>query len=309
MFKLFETPHIDFIAKRKIAYLFSIGLIMAGVVSLILHNGPNYGIDFKGGTSIVLRFEKDVATADIRDALSKIDLSGSEIKTLGTKNEFLIYVKQIKGMSAAEVARKIEQAVSGSISTPYELRQVDTVGPKIGSELKKAALKAAILSLILIMIYVGWRFDAVFGIAAVIALFHDSFIAFGVLSIFNFEIGMKEIAAFLTIIGYSINDTIVIYDRMRENLKIHRNDDLVAIMNRSINETMSRTIITALTVFFVVLILFLFGGEVNRGFSLAMLVGTIIGCYSTVFVASPLAWEWYKRHGGGKQMRMAKKKT
>jgi preprotein translocase subunit SecF len=309
MFKLFETPNIDFISKRKIAYMFSIFMIMAGVVSLILHKGPNYGIDFKGGTSVVLRFEKDVTIAEIRKALSKIDLAGSEIKTMGSRNEFLIYVKQIKGLSAAEVAGKIEQTVSASIAVPYEKRQVETVGPKIGSELKKAAVKAAIISLILIMVYVGWRFDAVFGVAAVLALFHDSFIALGVLSIFGFEIGMKEIAAFLTIIGYSINDTIVIYDRMRENLKIHRNDDLVAIMNRSINETLSRTIITALTVFFVVLVMFLFGGEVNRGFSLAMLVGTIIGCYSTVFVASPLAWEWYKKHGEGKHLRMAKKKA
>jgi len=309
MFQLFQTPHIDFIAYRKIAYVISIVMILIGGVSLVLHKGLNFGIDFKGGTSIVIRFEENVSTGDIRNALSKIDLSGSEIKSLGGKNEFLIYVKQIKGMSATEVAKQIEQALSASISVPYEVRQVDTVGPKIGSELKKNALKAAIFSLLLIMVYVGWRFDTIFGIAAVAALFHDSFIALGVLSVFNFEIGMKELAALLTIVGYSINDTIVVYDRMRENMKIHRNDDLVVIMNRSINETLTRTIITAVTVFVVVLILLLFGGEVNRGFSLAMLVGTIVGCYSTVFVASPLAWEWYKRHGGGKQMRMAKKKA
>lgn len=309
MLQLFQTPHIDFIAKRKTAYVISAAMILIGIVSLIVHKGPNYGIDFKGGTSVVLRFEKSVGTAEIRDALSKIGLGGSEIKTLGSKNEYLIYVKQQKGISAAEVSKRIEEAVSASISTQYEVRQVDTVGPKIGSELKKNAVKATIIALLLIMFYVGWRFDTVFGVAAVIALFHDAFIALGVLSVFNFEISMKELAAFLTIVGYSINDTIVTYDRMRENLKIYRTDDLVSIMNRSVNETLTRTINTAITVFVVVLILFLFGGEVNRGFALAMLVGTVVGCYSTVFVASPLAWEWYKRHGGGKQMRMAKKKA
>jgi preprotein translocase SecF subunit len=309
MFQLFHTPHIDFIALRRYAYAVSGALIVMGVVSLILHKGPNYGIDFKGGTSVVFRFEKPVSTTEIRDALSAIGLGGSEIKSIEARHEFLIYVKQQKGLGAAEVARQIQENVSQTISVPYTLRSVETVGPKIGSELKKDALTAGIIALVLIMLYVGWRFDLVFGIAAVLALFHDTFIALGILSVFNFEISMKEIAAFMTIVGFSINDTIVTYDRMRENLKIFRNDDLVSIMNRSINETLSRTIITALTVFLVVLVLFLFGGEINRGFSLAMLVGTIVGCYSTIFVAAPLAWEWYKRRGGIQSLRMAKRKA
>jgi preprotein translocase subunit SecF len=193
-------------------------------------------------------------------------------------------------------------------SNRYTVRQVETVGPKIGKELRKGALIAVLFSLLVIMIYLGWRFEFVFAAGGVLGLFHDVFLALGVLSVFNYEISMKEIAAFLTIVGYSINDTIVVYDRIRENMKVHRNEDLRSIINLSVNETLSRTIITALTVFIVVVILFFFGGPVVKGFSLAMMVGAITGCYSSIYIAGALAYDWHMRHDVKRAFKMSKLK-
>jgi preprotein translocase subunit SecF len=304
----FKTPNIDFIALRKYFYGLSLSLIFIGIVSLILHKGLNFGIDFKGGTSIVLRFEKEVQTSSIRSALAKIGLGESEIKTLGTKDEFLIYTKQEKGFSASEVAKRVESAISQSMpDAPYTVRQVDSIGPKVGQELRKGALIAVLFSLLMIMVYVGWRFELIFGTTAVIGLFHDVFIALTVLSVFNYEITMREIAAFLTIVGYSINDTIVVYDRIREDMKLYRSDNLRTIINRSVNQTLTRTIITSLTVFLVVFVLFLFGGTVVKGFSLAMMVGAITGCYSSIFISGTMAYDWHMAHGEKRAYKMMKK--
>ena len=307
--QFFKTPHIDFIAKRKIAYIISSSLFLIGMVSLIVRGGPNYGIDFKGGTSIALRFKKNVSTTQIRDALTSIGMGKSEIKGFGAKNEYLIYVKQQRGASAAEVAKKVEGAISKSLSKlPYEILKIDTVGPRIGEELRKAAVLAILVALLLILIYVGWRFELIFSIGAIVALFHDVLITLGIFSLLNFQISLKEIAAFLTIVGYSLNDTIVVYDRIRENLKVLRSEDLTTIINRSINQVLSRTIITSLTTFVVVLVLFLFGGEVIKGFAFAMVIGVIVGTYSSIFVASPIVVEWQMRHGGKRRLRMARAK-
>ncbi len=305
----FQVPHIDFIAVRKYFYGLSISLMLMGIVSIIAHKGLNLGIDFKGGTAMTLRFEKEVATQSIRLALDKIGLGESEIKTVGTGNEFLIYMKQQKGFSASEGVKRVETTLTESIpDIKYEVRQVETVGPKIGQELRKNALIAIAVSLLAIMVYLAWRFEFVFSACGVLGLFHDTFLALGVLSLFNYEISMREIAALLTIVGYSINDTVVVYDRIRENMKIHRGDDLRSVINRSVNETLSRTIITGLSVLMGVIILFFFGGPVVQGFSLAMMVGTITGCYSSIFLGGALAYDWHIRHDVKRAFKMSKMK-
>ena len=307
--QFFQTPSIDFISRRRIAYFVSAGLFIAGLISIILHGGLNLGIDFKGGTSIQLRFEQPVTTEQLRGALSSIGLGTSEIKGFGTGNDYLIYVEQQRGVSAADQASRIESAISESLpEVPYEIMKTDTVGPKIGEELRKAMVLAVLIALLLILIYIGWRFELVFAVGAIAALFHDLLITLGVFSLLNYELSLKEIAAFLTIVGYSLNDTIVVYDRIRENLKVLRSDDLATIMNKSINEVLSRTIVTSLTTLVVVLALFLFGGEVIKGFAFAMLIGVIVGTYSSIFVASPVVLEWQSRHGGKRELKMAKKK-
>jgi len=307
--QFFQTPNIDFISRRRFAYVVSSALFLIGLVSLIIRGGPNYGIDFRGGTSIVLKFDEDISTQEIREALASIGMGSSEIKSFGAENEYLIYMEQQRGLSASEMARKVEEAISQSLSgIPYEVLKVDTVGPKIGGEHRKAAVLAILIALLLILVYIGWRFELVFSVGAIAALFHDVFITLGIFSLLNLEISLKEIAAFLTIVGYSLNDTIVVYDRIRENLKTLRSENLASIMNRSINQCLSRTVITSLTTFSVVLILFLFGGGVIKGFAFAMLVGVVVGTYSSVFVASPVVLEWQMRHGGTRELRMARKK-
>ena len=307
--QFFQTPNINFIVKRKSAYFISLSLLIMGLIAMGIRKGPNLSIDFKGGTSIVFRFEQDISTSELRDILSIIGLGTSEIKSFGARNEFLIYAEQQKEISASEMVQKIEAAIQQSIpEMDYEVRKIDTVGPKIGGELQRKAILAILLALLLILIYVGIRFEPVFAVGAIVALFHDVFITLGIFTFLNFELSLKEIAAFLTIVGYSLNDTIVVYDRIRENLKILRSEDLTTIMNRSINQCLSRTVITSLTTFFVLLILFLIGGEVIKGFAFAMLIGVIVGTYSSIFVASPVILEWQKRHGGKRELRMAKKR-
>lgn len=307
--QFFKTPQIDFISRRRMAYVLSVGLFVIGLASLVVRGGPNLGIDFKGGTSIMLRFEKEVTTDALRDAMSSIGFGTSEIKNLGSLNEYMIYVEQQRGVTASDMAARIEGALKETIGeNPYEILQTDTVGPKIGEELRRKTVWAILIALLLILIYIGWRFELLFAVGAIIALFHDVLITLGIFGIMNFEISLKEIAAFLTIVGYSLNDTIVVYDRIRENLKVMRNEDLATIMNRSINQCLSRTVVTSMTTFVVVLILFLFGGEVIKGFAFAMLVGVIVGTYSSIFVASPLILEWQSRHGGKRELKMAKKK-
>lgn len=307
--QIFQKTNIGFIERRKAAYIISLSFIVLGLISLVIHGGPNYGIDFKGGTSVAFKFQDEVATNDIRDALTKIGLGNSEIKRFGnTHKEYLIYIEQQKDVSSDQLVNQVEQALKDKFQKPLEKLQVDTVGPKIGEELRNKTIWAILWSLILILIYISVRFEFVFAVGAIVALFHDVSITLGIFSLLNFEISLKEIAAFLTIVGYSLNDTIVVYDRIRENLKVMRNEDLGTIINKSINQTLSRTVITSGTTFIVVLVLFLFGGTVIHGFAFAMCIGVIVGTYSSIFVASPLVLEWQRRHGGKRELKMSKKK-
>lgn len=301
-----KDVNIDFIGKRKIGALFSATLILIGIVSLILRGGPNYGIDFTGGTSIRLQFEKDIEVGKIRAILSDIGLGNSEIKKLGERNEVLIRVQQQEEIG--EVSERVTIEIANNLKdNSFELRERDTVGPRIGDELRRSAIWAVLVALGLILIYISWRFQFKFAVGAVVALFHDVIITLGAFSILNLEISLAVVAAFLTIVGYSLNDTIVVFDRIRENLKLMRRESYFTIINNSINQTLSRTLLTSLTTFIVVIILFFFGGEVIHNFSFALLVGIVIGTYSSIYVASPLVYEWQIRNEKSKGKNLSKR--
>ncbi|MFZ5516395.1 MAG: protein translocase subunit SecF [Candidatus Zhuqueibacterota bacterium] len=294
-----KETHIDFIGLRKVGFILSATLILAGLLSLIIRGGINYGIDFTGGTSLQIRFEKPVQIGDVRTILTSIGLGNAEIKEFSTGNELLIRVQQLANME--DPSDKLIEAFKQKLpDNPLEIRQKESVGPRIGNELRRAAIWAVLVSLGLILIYISYRFEFKFAIGAVVALFHDVLITLSFFSWLNLEFTLSVLAAFLTIVGYSLNDTIVVYDRIRENLKIMRKDDMLTIFNTSINQTLSRTVLTGSTTLMVVIILYFFGGEVLHNFSFAMIVGMIVGTYSSIFVASPIVVVWYSRTEGKK---------
>jgi len=299
--QLIKDTHIDFIGKSKMAISISVILILAGIVSIIIQGGPKLGIDFTGGTSLQLKFEKPIKIGEIRNILSGINLGDIEIKEFATQNEVLIRIPQ---QAASEnISQKVITELSSKISdNKLEVRMNEEVGPRIGSELRRATIWAILISLILLLIYISFRFEFKFALGGVVALFHDVMVTLSFFSWLKLDISLDVIAAFLTIIGYSLNDTIVIFDRVRENLKILRREEYINIFNVSINQTLSRTILTSLTVFIVVIILFLFGGEVIHNFSFAMVVGVIAGTYSTVFIASPIVIYWHKKKESAKRI-------
>jgi preprotein translocase subunit SecF len=304
--QLLQNTKIDFIGKRRIGYIISAILIVVGLVSLIAHGGPVLGIDFTGGTSLDLKFEQEMTASDLRESVSDIGFGNAEIKQIGLDeaNEFLIRVEQME--EGTEVAQMIEEELRKDFpNNPYEIRSVLEVGPKIGSELARAAVLAILISMLGILIYISWRFEFKFAAGAVAALFHDVIITLGIFSLLNLEISLAVVAAFLTIVGYSLNDTIVVYDRIRENLKLLRRDTFTDIVNISLNQTLSRTIITSLTTLIVVAVLFIFGGEVIHNFSFALIVGVAIGTYSSIFVASPIIVEWQTRTADTKKGKSA----
>ncbi|RLC47537.1 MAG: protein translocase subunit SecF [Candidatus Cloacimonadota bacterium] len=302
--QFFSETKIDFISKRTIAFIISGTIILIGIISLIINNGPKYSIDFLGGTLLELDFTPVDANAesikiqDIRDVLNKYGYLGAEIQEFGNPNYILVRIKgsKIVGKQVIDILQKEFPKYTKKNMNEF-LRRQEEVGPRIGEELRGKAIKAILIAMLGIIIYIWWRFELSFGIAAVIALFHDVFITIGIFSIFGREISLPVIAALLTIVGYSLNDTIVVFDRIREDLKIYRRDKFKSVINHSINETLSRTVITSLTTFVVVLSLFLFGGSVIHNFALALLIGIIVGTYSSIFVASPVLVEYYERSG------------
>jgi len=283
--------NIDFVGKRKQAMMVSGALILLGILSLILHGGPNYGIDFVGGTSMELKFETNISVGDVRKAVTSAGYDNAEIKHFGAENEILIRVEEQEEGTEISDAIKVEIGKAFP-DNPYTVQLVEKVGPKIGAELRSAAVWAILIALLFILIYISWRFEFAFAVGAIAALFHDVIITLGIFSVLQLEITLAIIAAFLTIVGYSLNDTIVVFDRIRENLKIMRRESYETIINASINQSLSRTIVTSLTTLIVVLILFFFGGEVIHTFAFALIVGVIIGTYSSIFIASPILVEW-----------------
>ena len=304
----FKDSNIDFQNLRRPAMSLSALAILIGIISIILHGGPNYSIDFLGGTSIQLRFEKPVSEGEVRDALTEINLSGSEVKRIseiGAEPEILIRIK--KTDISETTIEQIKAAISSSLpENPFEVRSIDAVGPKIGAELRTQAILATLVALGGILIYISIRFEFIFALAAVLALFHDVLITLGIFSLLGKEVSLAIVAAFLTIVGYSLNDTIVVFDRIRENLKRLRAKPLEEIINTSINQTLSRTIITGLTTLFAVVILYVFGGSVIRDFAFAIILGVVIGTYSSIYIASPVLVEWGARAEKLKKKRTAK---
>lgn len=300
--RLFGKTNIDFMGKRRIWYTVSATLIIVGMISLFI-KGVDYGVDFLGGTELVVKFQSEVQIRDVRSGMDKIGFGKAEIKTFGSSKDILIRTsEQAEG---TVVGDRIRTGLQEHFpSNPYVVLKEDKIGPKVGAELRRDAMYAVIASLIAIWLYVGFRFKFIYGLGAVAALFHDVLVTLGLVSIFdgvlNLEINQNMIAAFLTLVGLSVNDTVVIFDRIRENQKIFRSMELRQLMNKSINETLSRTIITSGTVFIVLAVLLVFGGEVNRGFSFALTIGIITGTYSSIYIASAVALEWanWKKSSG-----------
>ena len=293
---------IDFMGKRRAAFIISAVLIIAGIVSLIVHGGPNYGIDFAGGTVIQIRFSQPVSPSEIRESLKDTALGGT-IQRFGAEGigEYLIRMQttssDLEGLSAQINDALAERFGEGT----FEIRRTEMVGPKVGKDLRKKGLQAIIAALIGILIYISIRFKLRFAVGAVVALAHDALITIGVFSLADKEFSLPVLAALLTIVGYSLNDTIVVYDRIRENTGRMRRELFEKTVNISINETLSRTILTSCTTLIVVIVLFLLGGGVIHDFTFALLVGIVVGTYSSVFVASPLVVLWEKRFAAKKR--------
>jgi preprotein translocase subunit SecF len=299
MIEIFKNTHYNFLGFRKKAFVISGILILMTFGSIIYHGGFNLAVDFVGGTLTIFKFEKPVQQdiEKIRNIVNALGLGSPEVKTVGTfeKNEIQITVKKIA--QGSFVADQIKAAFNKNYpDNKYTLEKEERVGPKVSAELAQKAVIAVILSWIAIIIYMAFRFKTPHGFAAVSGLIHDVIITTGVFTIRNAEISLSFVAAILTVIGYSLNDTIVVFDRVRENThKGFTGTSFEDLINTSINQTLSRTIITVLTVLFVVTLYFFFGGESTRDLSLAMIVGTIVGTYSTYFVSSPVLMYWNKK--------------
>ena len=287
--RFLSKTNIDFISKQKITGFLSIALIVAGIASLIMKGGPLLSIDFTGGTVAQVKFEKPVELGQLRETLSDYGFKGAEIVEFGSPDEILIKT-QFTG-SSSEISEKLTLALGNS----FTLRRVESVGPKIGKELQTDALKAIGLALLLILIYITFRFDRYYALGSVMALIHDVLITLGVFSLLDYEINLSIIAAFLTIVGYSLNDTIVVFDRIRENIPKFMKKTLNDVVNISLNETLNRTVVTSLTTMMVVVILFLWGGKVINLFAFALIIGVFVGTYSSLFVASPVMVYFEKR--------------
>ena len=275
----------NFSSKFRSANIFSLFIFVASVL-FILFKGLNYGIDFKGGTLIELRSENTDASS-IRSILNNMNLGDVNVKKFGKEGDYLIKVEQ-KEKNDNQIIPQIKKNLSDSLNTEVNFRRVENVGPKVSSELLQSGIIAISLSLAAMLFYIWIRFEWQFSVGSIIALFHDVVITLGIFSVLSLEINLSIIAAVLTIVGYSMNDTVVIYDRIRENLNKYNKLNISEIANLSINDTLARTIITSVTTLLALLSIFILGGEILRGFSFAMILGVIIGTYSSIFVASPI---------------------
>jgi preprotein translocase subunit SecF len=292
--KLFRSgTHFDFIGKKKFTLWISTCAILLSIGSILYHGGLRYGVDFAGGLLIQIKFAKPVGISEVRGALGAMGHQDANVQKFGGEDEFLIEVKKI-----AENPEETAKAMQASLQERFkdkglEVRRLEVVGPRVGKDLKAKAMWAVGFAFLGILIYVAYRFrQFAYGLGGIIALFHDVTVTYGAISILNLEYSLSLLAVILTIIGFSINDTIVIFDRVRENIKKVKKGDIISVFNMSINETLERTILTTGTVMMVVLILFLFGGDVIHEFTIALIVGLVTGTYSTVYIASPVVLFW-----------------
>ena len=278
--------NINFVSKFKKANIFSLIIFILSVI-FISFKGLNYGIDFKGGTLIELRTDNSVNVSTIRDSLKSMNLGDINVKKFGKDGDYLIKVEQ-KNTNNSKLIPEIKKTLADNLNADVDFRRVENVGPKVSSELLESSIIAISLALAAMLFYIWIRFEWQFSIGSIIALFHDVIITLGIFSVLSLEINLSIIAAVLTIVGYSMNDTVVIYDRIRENLLKYTKISISDISNLSINETLSRTIITSITTLLALISIYILGGEILRGFSFAMILGVIIGTYSSMFVASPI---------------------
>ena len=289
--EFFRNTNIDFLGKKWYFLGFSLIFSVAGILSMLFWHGIPLGLDFRGGTNVYVKFAQKPDENAIRGALDKAGLHSARIQTFGRASNEVLIGLDMKETSETDLARGKDQIIRAlqTVAT-IDLKnvQVDVVGPQVGSQLQKQATLAVAFSLVGMLVYLWFRFEWIYGVAAVVAVFHDTLITVGAFSLTNQEITLTVIAAILTLVGYSMNDTIVVFDRIRENIKIMRRESLAEVVNRSINQTLSRTILTSGLTFLTVLSLYLFGGEVLRGFSFALVIGIIIGTYSSIAVAAPM---------------------
>ena len=306
--RIVKETNIDFMSGSFVAGLLSAGLILAGVISMVMNGGPKLSIDFKGGTMVAVNFTEPVDINEIRSAMTDVSLDGQnfdfskeEIKHFGDESNVAIRLASLKNeppQFSQRVADKIAEVYPELVPKDRKdfILSMEKVGPKVGAELSGDAVLAIFSALALILAYISIRFEFKYAVGAIAALTHDVIITLGVFSLLGYEISLAVIAAFLTIVGYSLNDTIVIFDRVRENVKGLKSANFRSVINKSINESLSRTIVTSVTTFLVVLILFLVGGEVIHSFAFAMIVGVIVGTYSSIFVASPVVIKMAKEN-------------
>ena len=277
----------NFIKKFKMANLISIVFVLISLI-LIIFKGLNFGIDFKGGTLIELRVESNnIKINDIRSAFSNMDLGDLNVKEFGKKGDYLIKFEK-KEFNKVVNIKSIKENVVNKLGVDVNFRRIENVGPKVSAELLNSGLIAICLALGAMLFYIWIRFEWQFSLGSIVAIFHDVLITIGIFSILSLEVNLSIVAAVLTIVGYSMNDTVVIYDRIRENLSKYSSSTIDDVSNTSINETLSRTIITSVTTLLALGSIYVLGGQILKGFSLAMIIGVIIGTYSSIFVASPI---------------------
>ena len=293
MIEIFKNPNYDFIGKRKWAYYASIAFSVIAILSLAVKGGLRYDIDFTGGTLVQVRFEQPVRVAEIRAGLSKIGLGESVIQQFGDPREFILRMP-LAAERPEEIGRRVQATMTGDPALgKFDIRRVEFVGPQVGRDLQLQAVYAVLFGLVGILLYIAVRFDLKGGVAAVIAVFHDVLVCLGALSLTHREFSLPVLAALLTIIGYSVNDTIVAYDRLRENRgKSQRGLTFAQQMNVAVNQTLSRTILTSLTTFFSAAILLFFGGKTLEDFAFVLFIGVITGTYSTTYVAAAIVVDW-----------------
>ena len=303
--ELLGKTNIDFIGKRYIAYAISIALILSGVLALvqIFRGAANMGIDFAGGTSIQVKFERPVDLGAVRQALSQGGIRDSEPQQFADGRTVRIRLKRGTEVETGQVQQVEEVLRAGLKENPFIMEASTEVGPAIGKELQKKALLAIAISLAGIVAYIAWRFEFRFGVAATVATFHDVLAVLGVVYLLDKEITLLVVTALLTLAGYSLTDTVVIFDRIRENLRARRKEPLGDLMNLSINQVLARTAMTSLTTFLATAALFFLGGEVLHDFAFALLLGIVVGSYSSWFVASPLIYEWRTRSEAARRSR------
>ena len=277
---------INFNKFYKLFNLISLSLVVASVL-LLFFKGLNFGVDFKGGTLIELRSnDKNINVTSLRQSFNKMNLGDFNVKKFGNENDFLIKIE--KKDTSANAIEVIKKDLTSTLGGSFNFRRVENVGPKVSSELLKSGIIAIALSLAAMLFYIWIRFEWQFSLGAILAIFHDVIITLGLFSLFSLEINLSIVAAVLTIVGYSMNDTVVIYDRVRENLRKFSDIKIYELTNISINETLSRTIITSATTLLALVSIYLFGGEILKGFSLAMIMGVIFGTYSSIYIANPI---------------------